>query len=346
MINPIVSVIVPIYNAESTLRKCIDSILSQSFKNIELWLIEDGSIDRCSNICREYELIDSRVKAIYQENKGVSYSRNLGIAKSNGKYIQFVDADDWLNQEMITNLVNSMNESTDLVICGYNVINASLDNVSQYERCVKNTIELDLANFLDQFSQFYEIGLLQAVWNKMYRKDIIFECKLSFDKNLSLGEDMLFNINYFRSCRKISLKSDVLYNYTVCQYANSLSKIYNPKRLNSQITMYKSIIDLLNEYRTFSSSNYNCIKKYYSSSIISSINEYLTYDQCVWTEKIQFIKHLLKKNDINNNIVIVYNNSKWMKFTALLMKIRMIYLLMILLYFNEKFRMIRKGVLT
>jgi glycosyltransferase EpsJ len=346
MINPIVSVIVPIYNAESTLRKCIDSILSQSFKNIELWLIEDGSIDKCSNICREYELLDSRVKAIYQDNKGVSYSRNLGIAKSSGKYIQFVDADDWINQEMIMNLVNTINDNSDLVICGYNVINVCPGYTSQFERCVKNKIELDTVNFLNQFSQFYEIGLLQAVWNKIYRKDIIMEFNLSFNKDLSLGEDMLFNINYFKSCNKISLINDVLYNYTIYPYAKSLSKKYNPKRLNSQMTMYKSIIELLQEYRTYSSSNYKCIKKYYSSSIISAVNEYLTYNQCIWPEKKRFIKYLLKKKDINNNIVIVYNNSKWMKITALLIKTRMVYLLMILLYFNEKFRMIRRGVLT
>ena len=108
--NPIISIIVPVYNVEEYLQRCIDSILNQRFKDFELILINDGSTDNSLKICKEYSLSDSRVKVINKENGGLSSARNAGINIAKGKYIGFVDSDDWINEEMYQTLYNLLQE--------------------------------------------------------------------------------------------------------------------------------------------------------------------------------------------------------------------------------------------
>lgn len=115
----LVSVIVPVYNAEHFIEKCIHSILNQSYKNIELILVNDGSTDNSVKICDSFAKIDNRIKLIHQANSGPSVARNNGIYNAKGKYIQFIDADDYIEENMIETLVNEMEKGLDIVICGY-----------------------------------------------------------------------------------------------------------------------------------------------------------------------------------------------------------------------------------
>lgn len=118
-----VSIIVPVYNAEKYLRRCIDSILSQSFEHFELLLVDDGSTDSSGVICDEYATKDNRVRVFHKTNGGVSSARNLGIVKSCGEWVAFVDADDRLLKDALNILMNKSASGTDLVICGYEIYN-------------------------------------------------------------------------------------------------------------------------------------------------------------------------------------------------------------------------------
>lgn len=136
-----VSVVIPIYNAEEYLNKCIDSILEQSLKEIEIILINDGSIDRSGEICDEYAMKDERIRVIHKVNEGVSRARNRGIVEASGKYIMFVDSDDYVNQEYCKCLYDlSEKYKNNLVICGFNMINNRGENVKKIKKILMTYI--------------------------------------------------------------------------------------------------------------------------------------------------------------------------------------------------------------
>ena len=122
--NPLISVIVPVYNTEKLLKKCVDSILVQTYKNFELFLVDDGSTDSCPTICDEYALADSRVKTIHKKNEGQGVARNMALDVASGAYISFIDSDDWVVQEMLEKLLNAAEtHRADIAICGLAVFN-------------------------------------------------------------------------------------------------------------------------------------------------------------------------------------------------------------------------------
>ena len=165
-----VSIIVPVYNVERFLPKCLDSILNQTFQNFELLLIDDGSSDNSGSICDEYAKKDSRIKVFHQENKGVSFARNLGLDYAQGKYILFVDSDDWVASEYLQDFIRIVDskKETDIILSGF--VNVYKD------REIKKT-------FLEQrilcFDALTELLIFRYgyPWGKLYRNDIIKENK-------------------------------------------------------------------------------------------------------------------------------------------------------------------------
>lgn len=117
----LISVVVPIYNVENYIKKCVDSILSQTYKNLEIILVDDGSPDNCPQICDEYAQKDSRIKVIHKENGGVSSARNIGMENARGKWIAFIDADDWIEEKYFEKMLDRVKTNdADIVLCGYN----------------------------------------------------------------------------------------------------------------------------------------------------------------------------------------------------------------------------------
>lgn len=229
MYIPIVSIIVPIFNAEKSLKLCISSILSQSMKDFELLLIDDGSTDSSYKICKEYEFKDTRIKAFRKENAGVSSARNLGIEKAKGTYIFFCDADDYCDSQLLEKL--SM-FSEDLIIGGvqfYGSQNGSItyENITyEYDRigeCLQN-------HLID--------GPLRAPWGKLFKTEIIHRNNLYYDTNMHIGEDTFFVQNYLLFCRSIKFvdyKGYFYYNkFTWKKYTlNSEQYIYNLRKLEN-----------------------------------------------------------------------------------------------------------------
>ncbi len=195
--NPQISVIVPVYNSESTLNRCVDSILSQNFKNFELLLIDDGSTDRSGEICDEYAKKDFRVKVTHKENGGVSSARNAGLDNAKGEWITFVDSDDWIYRDFSFDIVGSHNE--DLLIFDYQIDNGeSLTPMQAIEH-------YDVKKMLEKYLCF---EIFRTPWAKFFRREII--GNLRFDTRITIGEDTLFSLQYLRNCRSISY-SDIAY---------------------------------------------------------------------------------------------------------------------------------------
>jgi glycosyltransferase involved in cell wall biosynthesis len=236
-LSELVSIIVPIYNGERYLRECIDSIIMQTYHNIEIILVNDGSTDNSKYICEEYKRKDRRILLINQENKGVSEARNNGIIMSKGLYIEFVDCDDWLELNAVERLYNAISSTkSDLVVCGI----TEVDNSGSIN-CKGMTKEICTSMNEEIFHLLYSERLLNSPFNKLYTKKLI--CKM-FDVNLSMGEDLVFNLNYLRNMSgRLSIITDYLYRY---RRDNSNSACYKYRR--NMYSMQKIIFEETYKY--------------------------------------------------------------------------------------------------
>lgn len=209
--RPMVSIIVPIYNAEQYLRRCVDSILNQEYTDFELLLVNDGSTDASGDICEEYGDRDSRVIVIQKENTGVSDSRNRALDRARGKYLQFLDSDDWITPDATRLFVRAAEEyGCDMVISDfYRVVGERLSPKGDIEEEGVLTREEFAAHMMENPADFY-YGVL---WNKLYRRDIVEEHNLRMDTDISWCEDFMFNLEYIRYAKVFYALHAPIYYY-------------------------------------------------------------------------------------------------------------------------------------
>ena len=207
--NDLISIIVPIYNVEKYIRRCIDSILNQTYNNLEIILVDDGSTDNCSQICDEYAQKDSRIRVIHKENGGVSLARNVGIELSNGMWISFVDADDWLEENFVETLYEKAKErKADVVLCGYNrIVGKNIEYINFKKDESEFNSEEYLINSLNPQTGF---GFCHM---KLFNKKTINNVR--FNQKLQVGEDALFNEEISLNITKAIYIGKQLYNYRV-----------------------------------------------------------------------------------------------------------------------------------
>ena len=201
--EPTVSIIVPVYNAQDYLERCVDSILNQEYTELEIFLINDGSTDRSGEICESYRKKDSRIHVIHKDNTGVSDSRNMAIRQAKGTYLQFADSDDWMAPQAVKLMVRKANETgCDMVIADfYRVIGDRVSHKGDIEEDKVMTKEEFASHMMERPSDFY----YGASGNKLYRKDIVDGHRLSMNKEISWCEDFMFNLEYLR-VRPIDLR--------------------------------------------------------------------------------------------------------------------------------------------
>lgn len=209
--RPMVSIIVPIYNAENYLRRCVDSILNQEYTDFELLLVNDGSTDASGDICEEYGDRDPRVIVIQKENTGVSDSRNRALDRARGKYLQFLDSDDWITPDATRLFVRAAEEyGCDMVISDfYRVVGERLSTKGDIEEEGVLTREEFAAHMMENPADFY-YGVL---WNKLYRRDIVEEHNLRMDTDINWCEDFMFNLEYIRYAKVFYALHAPIYYY-------------------------------------------------------------------------------------------------------------------------------------
>ncbi len=247
-----VSVIVPVYNGEKSVKQCSDSILNQDYPDLELILVDDGSRDRSWEIIQAIASSDSRVKAVHKENGGVSSARNRALAEASGTYVQFADVDDWLPMDSTKLLVRDMEAKAAELAVGdfYRVVDG---NVSE-----KGSIQTGGTLSLQQYAN--EMMLAPAdlyygvLWNKLYRRDIIERFGICMDENISYSEDMIFNLEYLLHVNTIAILKAPVYYY---QYTKG-SLVDQSLNLSSTIRMKRSVIGYYNEFfrKTFDAPAY------------------------------------------------------------------------------------------
>lgn len=233
----LISVIVPVYNAEKTLERCLNSILQQVYKEIEVICVDDGSKDNSLSMLKRFEQFDKRIKVIAKVNEGVSVARNVGIQASDGQYILFVDSDDYIEKNMILDLYQAMKKTeADIAIEGYREINHENSiEVYDYKNCIEKK------DFLLKCIQ-HTGGV---VCSKLYTAAVIKENNIFFRKDLSLSEDLIFALECMKRAKRLIQieQADYVYDRRNEKYR----KIDVIERLKKNITVHNLIVELLED---------------------------------------------------------------------------------------------------
>lgn len=245
--NGKISVIVPIYNVEPYLRQCLDSIVSQTYRNLEIILIDDGSPDNCGAICDEYAANDPRVTVIHKQNGGLSAARNDGIAQAAGDWIAFVDSDDWCEHDYYEQMLRSAQQNDADLIFAYGYYVDYPDRVKKvrtFPKCfaAKDEESLELLT-VKTLLPGKSCGVAFGYpWDKLYRKESIIKNQILFDESQKAWEDCWFNFRYFDRASKIVCVPAVGYHYR--QTVSSITRGYNSKAL---VTMC-NVISVIEAY--------------------------------------------------------------------------------------------------
>lgn len=278
--NPLISIIVPVYNAEYTINRCINSILNQTFYDWELLLIDDGSKDNSKCICDIYAAKDKRIKVFHKENGGVSSARNLGLDNAKGKWITFIDSDDCI-YENIFNLISSHDE--DLLIFNYDIDYNGIIQGGESIPHYYNSYPIKTI-----LNKYIYIELFRTPWSKFFKRHLI--NTLRFDTRIAIGEDSLFVLKYFQRC-----KSFFFFEQKYYIWSENYSSLKYKYKLSVEQAVY-IVTCLYSEYKTL---NVRCIQleKFIYEFYYSLCEDYLYKDCTIWFK--------------NTVIVQIWNNIKF-----------------------------------
>lgn len=310
-----VSIIVPIYNMEKYLNRCIESILNQDYKNIELILVNDGSIDNSIGICNEYKKMSNIVKVIDKKNGGVSSARNVGIDVSTGEWIMFVDPDDYLKPNIVSTLVKNIDEKNDIICCSCVVdvdnkyINSSFFKTDFVAQTIdeKKKMFLQLIDF--KYKQDNAYTAIGVPWGKIYRKNFLSINNLYFDTKLKRMQDNIFNTYafYFANSIKYINKSLYVYNYehmktSIFEYTWKDIEITNAKAYARQQVLIKTgLINDLDIYSFYINELSIFLTKVIKDIVLSVDNNYTKKERKKYIEEIcrsDIYKDLINKISI------------------------------------------------
>lgn len=292
-----ISIIIPVYNVEKYLANCINSIFTQTYKEWELILVNDGSTDNSGIICDEYASKDSRVKVIHKVNGGVSSARNAGINASDFNLIYFVDSDDFIEPPTLEEIINKYKATNaDLVVHGLvddNLIDKSIRKISY-----STFNESDYAEIIETTDRY---GLLKGPVCKLFRREIILANKVCFDSSISYGEDTKFTFEYLQYCSSIAFVPKHFYHYCNWGIASLTRKRYNYQFWENTANMLKEVrMPIVDKFRTKSSYS-SFIHNVYVSHISKAIHS--LYDKETFIpreERLIFLKQYKRNTFIGS----------------------------------------------
>lgn len=297
---PTFSVIIPVYNAQQHIKRCMESIIDQSYTDLEIILINDGSTDNSGEICDDYAQKDKRVKVIHKENGGVSSARNAGLEIATGDYISFIDPDDWIDRNMYETLFSHISDAN-IDVLRFNayrkdeIINElPFDGVYTNED-LENKVLLPMIG-AEAFGGMFILGVL---WLHIYKREIIEKYHIRFNTRLRRCEDRLFTLTFTIHAKSMKFIKDVLYHYEV--YDESLSNKYDPYRWEQELIYLNELKEEYYKYKpkTFiTEANRRIQSEYVLRSITSINNEFFSRNNSSF-----FSKYKNTKTIVNNPIV-------------------------------------------
>ena len=309
---PLVSVVITVYRIpREYLMDGISSVANQTYKNLEIIIVDDGSPDKCGEICDGIAENDERIKVIHTRNGGVSSARNIAIEAACGELVTFFDADDWLDKTAIETLVDSYVKTKSEFI-SYNhyynyendfeidVPRASMPSDEYYFKNEEITSRLIYDMITPEFDVRHNnvnLGAVRAVWGKIYILDIIKKNNILFDMNLKIGEDACFNVEYLKYCKSALFINKYLQHYRVLE--NSANHKYRPDIIEVRV-------NLLNKYNvlfTYKDIDYcTCYAREVLSCIVNCLEKYISNKEnnLTFRDRLSLIKNLIEQNEIKN----------------------------------------------
>jgi len=325
---PLISVIVPIYNSEKYLERCIDSICSQTYTNLEVILVNDGSTDSSLSICQKFASIDSRVLINDIPNGGVSNARNTGIKSANGTYIQFLDSDDYMLDNYIQVLYDLLiYNQADMVVCSIKVLDNNLTELDYWdaENHVLDFAKPDSDVVFNLFDRFLVFGPV----NKLFKSAILKNEGILYDTAISYGEDMLLNLEYLQCINKIVFTNEVYWPY-VQDNVNSLSNKRRDDKIDIVKLLHGSIENFLDKIK--------CKEKRFEKLLNQRMFDYCYNESFAIARDntVSFFskRSLLKKMFSDKSLIVTYpdiDRNKYASWVIMLMKYKLssIFLLII-----------------
>jgi glycosyltransferase involved in cell wall biosynthesis len=239
---PKISIIIPVYNVEKYLRRCIESILSQSINDFEVILVNDGSSDQSGSIADEYKskANDQRIIVIHKENGGVSSARNAGLSVASGDYVWFVDGDDWIEPNALEEILSEIeNLEVDLVVFGNARVGKNIRLVNSLTLNKPGLYNFEILDFYKNYYFSNKVGFVP--WNKIYRREVIRNNHILFDTEEAFGEDLLFNLYFYLNINTICFSNGVYYNYYVRE--GSAERTPSKQRHIQQMRIFEKYIN-------------------------------------------------------------------------------------------------------
>ena len=266
---PKLSIIVPVYKVEPYLERCVNSILSQSFTDFELILVNDGSPDRCPQMCDDFSARDSRVKVIHKENGGLSSARNAGLDIASGEYIAFVDSDDWIDKKMYEDMLGHAEKlNADLVVCGINFCNEDEIVIGKWQNITHTQVITGEMAVKDFFPHYFN-DIRSYAWNKLYRRHLF--QSLRYPVNV-IYEDHFIILDLLSKCENIVLLKDYYYNYFSTRTASITNITFSPQKLDL-IAAWKYVYEFF--CLTKNASQMHHALNYYA-------DQYIKFKQVIW----------------------------------------------------------------
>lgn len=308
-----ISIIVPVYKVEMYLHQCISDLLNQTIKDIEIIFVNDGSPDNCGEILESYRKKDNRIKVINKINSGVSDTRNYGLKVAAGKYVGFVDPDDKVDPNMYEAMYNmAESNNCDLIICGYTVEFQGGKSFEQKFPFPENSLVTgkELKNEINSY--FIESEHCGAVWNKLYRRDIIEKNNIIFSKNVYVGEDYLFNMEYLTYVKSAVYMSKPFYRY-YRRDNTAMTKYWNNKFETYSLLHYKTL-EYMKKWKMLDRKYIICEAKKYFVWIDVSIREEFKKDNPKnLFESFIRIRFIINDEEARKTIKIINDNNSKLK---------------------------------
>jgi glycosyltransferase involved in cell wall biosynthesis len=239
--SPLISVVIPVYNVEKYLKECVASVLNQHFKDFEIILVDDGSTDNCEAICDTFSEKDLRVNVIHKKNEGVGLARNTGLKVATGKYIFFLDSDDFVEPNFFVELISETNRNFDIIQFGFN-------RISKRGKYVNTSIPASaeiksLPTEKEKLALILDSGCGLSVWDKLIKREFLLEQEIFFD-NKKRGEDFTFIIKLYHHTKTIMVINKALINYRIIM---GTGKKFDPKLIQNHLDNFSSLKNLLDD---------------------------------------------------------------------------------------------------
>lgn len=303
-----VSVVIPVYQSKKYITYCVESVLNQTYKNMEIILVDDGSDDGSGEMCDAYSHKYSNIFCIHQKNKGVSSARNVGISSAGGEYILFVDSDDYIESDYLKNAVSRLeNECVDMYLCGYqNVRNNGKVKEKKYYPSINDAL-LQHDELISATMKLFNSSTLHAIGTKVYKKSIIEKYGIRFYEKWMYYEDIYFCLNYLRHCNQIYVQKKVMYYYQkdIC---NSLSKQSKNYKYESILKTYTLLYRLINGNR-ISDEERNFFYKSYLTQINLCLNSTIKTENR-YTANIHKLYKMLSKDIFYKDTISLATNTE------------------------------------